>query len=94
MSAMGRLRKAIGYEGVTPTCRGCNSFSPPHVYLVVNSIPKKTNPKCSRFELTVSPNGCCDYWKGRDGATVEDVAPAQEKKVSRLKQRIFKGTQP
>ncbi len=93
MSAIGRLRKAIGYESVTPTCQNCDSFSLPYVYLTTNSIPKKSNPKCSRFEMAVARNGCCDYWKGSDGATVEDVEPAQEKKVSRLKQRIFKEAQ-
>ena len=89
MSVIGQLRKAVNYEGKAPTCKICSHYKEAVVYLTTNSNTKRSHTTCGKFEFTVSPNGCCDYFLGKDGSVL-DVAEGIEEKVIRIQQLLYR----
>lgn len=70
MSKLGILRKAWGYEADTPTCRTCVNYEPQKI-LLRNSLPVAKSPAvCKPAGFTVKPNGCCNRWTDKSGATL------------------------
>lgn len=71
MSFLSRRKKKFGYEGSTPACRNCNHYKDRRVVLTTNSQTKLTDRYCGLGGFTVTPNGCCNHWRGEDGTSLE-----------------------
>ena len=70
MSYLSKRRKAWGYESSVPRCSICKNFQKPR-YVLINSLPKWSEPVCRKGEFTVKSHGCCDRWEGLDGSTLQ-----------------------
>lgn len=69
-------RLAMGYEASAPRCDICAFFQPPRQGMV-NSLPVSYPPRCRRHGFRVSAAGCCDTWKGKDGAVLDTPGVAR-----------------
>lgn len=74
----GVLRRAWNYESSVARCGNCMNFRESRVVLTNDSVTRRINHHCGSGGFTCTPNGCCDKWIGKDGATAD---PAPEVKV-------------
>jgi hypothetical protein len=72
MSAIGRLRKKMGYENNIARCENCKNYKRPYTWYL-RGVPKKAPPFCKLGEFTVSPVSICDNWCSPNGVTLEGV---------------------
>lgn len=73
------------YQGSVPRCSLCVHFKEARIVLTTNSNTVRVNSLCMLGGFNVTPNGCCDVWKGKDGSVLEadPLAPvAQEHKFA------------
>jgi hypothetical protein len=70
VSKLSQLRKKWNYETDVPRCCNCVHFKNPVVYVVRDSLPRRSHPLCKAGDFTVRPNAVCDKWTGIDGSTV------------------------
>jgi hypothetical protein len=71
MSKLGILKKQWDYEPNVPCCSECVHFRQAFIKLTTNSNTKRINQHCHLGGFTVSRNGVCKNWTGKDGSKLE-----------------------
>lgn len=68
-----RIAKAQqGYEGSVPRCATCKHFKPSRIILTTDSKTTRLNHHCGLGGFGITPNGCCDVWRGADGSVLDE----------------------
>lgn len=78
----GRTRPTVakrlqGYEQSNPRCGNCKDFVDKGVHLTIDSRPKVVQLYCGLGNFSVKAGGCCDLWRGRDGAVLENPSTGE-----------------
>ena len=70
-AAADKKRRLWNYETNVPRCSTCIQFERAHVERR-GSTPHLVDHTCRRGKFKVSPSGCCDKWRNRQGETIKE----------------------
>ena len=70
MSKLGALRKRWNYEENIPRCETCSWCKRGKIYLI-NSLPRKAPPLCTKGNFQTKINSVCDNWESKKGEVLE-----------------------
>lgn len=65
-------KRLQGYDSGNPRCNNCVDFIGRGIVLTSNSSPKYAEMYCGLGHFSVKEGGCCDMWRGKDGAVLEN----------------------